>query len=349
MVECDVLKENWPLLLTESLDVATRERAHQHIEQCAHCSADWAAFRGTWDMLADLPVVPVPARVKEKFLAQVMPQQQQLPAAATAANNVVTFQRRPAMKWLAQAAAVVVIAGGSYLAGHRSTPVVVQSTPAADAGNAANFQHINATPYSIAESRVLNASAVNPNIEGRPDIENVQFADTNPNDDDINLSFDITSHVTVTGKPNDKSMVRLLSYVLQNEDKLTPSRSRTIDWVRRVYSDPRNADPEIAAALANVLRNDEHQGVRISAVETLKTMQPKGATDTTTQALIEALKGDPNPAVRLKAVEALANMAKSGTQLDTNTLDTLRQKASQDDENTYVRVKAAEALSNVRP
>jgi hypothetical protein len=345
MVECDVLKENWPLLLTESLDPATRERAHQHIEQCSLCNAEWAAFRETWTMLADLPVVEVPARVKAKFLAAIAPQQQVVAPAA----NVIPFQRRPAFKWLAQAAAIAVIAGGSYFAGHRAPATLSPTTATVDSRMPIRDVSLNtATPYSIAESRVLPASLVNPDIQGRPDIQNVQFSDNTPAGE-VNLSFDITSHVTVTGKPNDKSVVRLLAYVVRNEDTMSPSRSRAIDWIRRVYSDPQTTDPEIATALASVLRTDEHQGVRINAVDTLKTLQPNGANETTTQALIEALRSDPNPAVRLKAVEALANLARSGTVLDASTLDTLRQKAAQDDENTYVRVKAAETLSNVHP
>jgi HEAT repeat protein len=160
------------------------------------------------------------------------------------------------------------------------------------------------------------------------------------------VSFDITSRVTVTGRPTDKSMVRLLRYVLENEDRMSPSRSRAIDWMKTTYSQPGNADPEIAAALGNVLRNDTHVGVRIKAADTLKRM-PGPFTSDTREALMQALKSDPNPAVRIKAVEALANLARSGTTLDATTLDTLRQKAVQDDENVYVRVKAAEALSNV--
>jgi HEAT repeat protein len=202
--------------------------------------------------------------------------------------------------------------------------------------------------YSIAESRVIPAKFISPTIEGRPDIQNFSFVDANTNDAEIGVSFDITSHVTVTGKPTDKSMVRLLRYVLENEDRMTPSRSRAIDWVRAMYSRPGNADPEIAEALANVLRNDEHQGVRIKAVDTLKTLPAPMAIDTR-DALIEALRSDPNPAVRIKAVEALANLARSGATLDPAMLDTLREKAAQKDENPYVRVKAAETLSSIRP
>jgi hypothetical protein len=325
------MRESMPLLLTESLDPVRREHTHQHIENCSLCSDEWAAYQETWRVLDTLPQVEVPARVKQRFLAQIAPESKP--------DNVVPFNRRPALKWIAQAAAVVVVAGSSYFAGHRSKPIEVAKTPATIA---------SVQPYSIAESRVLPASLINPNIEGRPDIQNVSF-DRASTGEQVQLAFDITSHVTVTGHPTDKSMVRLTRYVLENEDQLGPSRSRAIDWVRQTYSRPGNADPEIATALANVLRNDEHQGVRIKAAETLKTLQPSVASATNTrEALIEALKSDPNPAVRLKAVEALANMAQSGVQLDAGMVDTLRQKASQDDENLYVRVKAAEALSQVK-
>jgi HEAT repeat protein len=145
-------------------------------------------------------------------------------------------------------------------------------------------------------------------------------------------------------------MVRLLAYMLEGQDRTSPSRSRAIESVRQAYGDSRNADPEIAAALARVLRNEEHEGVRIRAIDTLKTMSPQMVRgDATRDALIEALKNDANPSVRIKAVEALAKMAGNGEVLDQAAVDTLRQKASQGDENMYVRVKAAEALSKIRP
>jgi HEAT repeats len=341
MSECDFMRESMPMLLTESLDPVRREHTHQHIEHCTVCSDEWAAYQETWRILDELPAVEMPSRVKDRFLAQIAPQSAPLPA------NVVPFHRRPSFKWLTQAAAVAVIAGGSYLAGHRTQPVSIAPTQA----TLTDVKPIAAPQYSIAESRVLPASLINPNIEGRPDIGNVQFEKATTTDDQITLAFDITSRFTVTGRPTDKSMVRLMRYVLENEDRLGPSRSRAIDWVRTTYSRPGNADPEIATALANVLRNDEHQGVRIKAVETLKTLQPSSGSSAsdTRDALIEALKSDPNPAVRIKAVEALANLARTGAPLDTATLNVLQLKASQEDENTYVRMKAAEALSNVKP
>jgi len=234
------------------------------------------------------------------------------------------------------AAAVVVLVGGSWFAGHRSAPLQI-------APSQATINSVIPAQFAIAESRVIPAAQISPVIQGRPDIENVRFIDDNPADSDVAVSFDIKSHMTVTGQPGDKTMVRLLRYVLENEDHMTPSRSRAIDWVRQAYTDRGAADPEIAEALANVLRNDSHEGVRIKAVETLKALPPAFSAETRL-ALIQALKSDPNPAVRIKAVEALANMVQGGSRPDQATVDTLRQKASQDDENLYVRVKAAEAL-----
>ncbi|HEY6137193.1 MAG TPA: HEAT repeat domain-containing protein [Thermoanaerobaculia bacterium] len=346
MSDCTLMREQMPLLLTESLDPVRRETTHQHIEQCAACGEEWTGYRETWSFLEQLPELEVPPRMKQEFLNRVNP--------PVESADVVPFRRRPAFRWLAQAAAVVVIAGGSYLAGHRTTTssTTVFDKPATQTTTEAKIT--SATPYqpaafSIAESRVLPANSISPVIEGRPDIQNVSFTQLNAPDDQIGVSFDITSHMTVTGRPTDKTMVRLMRYVLENEDRMAPSQSRAIDWVRSTYSQPGNADPEITRALANVLRNDTHEGVRIKAVETLTNLPAGGATSDSREALIQALKTDPNPAVRLKAVEALSNLLKKGGQADPATLDTLRAKAAQDDENMYVRVKAAEALGSVKP
>ncbi|HEY0372120.1 MAG TPA: HEAT repeat domain-containing protein [Thermoanaerobaculia bacterium] len=331
-----------PLLLTESLDAARRELTHQHIESCALCSDAWHAYNETWATLGDLPEVAVPARVKSAFLERVG-----LAPVTELPKNVVPFPRRTAFKWIAQAAAIVVLIGGGYFAGDRNADRIAPTAATINGvtPNTSEIRTVSTRPMSLSETRVLDADALSPVIEGRPDISHVQFIDDDPADAEIAVSFDVTSRWTVNGNPRDKSMVRLLSYMLENEAAMTP-RSSTLEWVRQTYSDPQYADPEISNALAKVLRNDTHEGVRIRAVDTLTTLPASGSQ--ARDALIEALKSDPNPAVRIKAVEALANMARNGEHLDPAMVDTLRQKASQNDENLYVRVKAAEALSAIK-
>ena len=342
MGECDSMRESMPLLLTESLDAASRERTHLHIEGCDVCSEEWNAYRETWRLLDELGEVEVPARVKQQFLARIDPSQ----AADTTPvrNNVVPFHRRSAARWLTQAAAVAIVAGGAFYAGHA---LQRQPMPAQAFNTPARVESIQPAKYSLAETRVLGSDALSPNIEGRPNIDNVQITDADPSDGKVGLAFDVTSHVTVSGNPNDKSMVRLLSYILERQDHIAPSRSQAVGWMRQLYAN-QNADPEIATALAKVLRSEEHEGVRIQAIDTLKTL-PSKVTSSTRDALIDALKSDPNPAVRLKAIEALARMASNGEPLDQEAVDTLRKKAVEEAENLYVRVKAAEALSKIRP
>jgi hypothetical protein len=337
-----------PLLLTESLDSSRRELTHQHIESCDACGAEWDAYKETWSMLADLREVEVPARVKAKFMAAAgLSDVSVAESRDERVANVVPFHRRKAFQWLAQAAAVVVIAGGSYFVGSNREGSTEERTPAVITGVKMNADNNPFTRVSLAETRVLDAGALSPDIQGRPNITNVQFVDSDSSDDKIAVSFDVTSRWTVTGNPRDKSLVRLFSYMMETEGDATP-RSGAIESVRRMYSDPANADPEIANALAKILRSDaQHEGVRLRAVDTLTSLPPSGSTETR-EALIEALKSDPNPAVRMKAVEALANLARSGEALDPAAVDMLRQKASQQDENVYVRVKAAEALSNIK-
>ena len=340
MSECSAVNERMPLLLTESLDAARREAAHQHIESCSVCGEEWNAYRETWAVMGDLPEVEVPARVKTKFLERVG-------LAPELPKNVVPFHRKPAFRWVAQAAAVALLVGGGYFAGAKRVDTTVTPTQAT-VERLGDYTPVAARPYSLAETRVLDAETLSPEIQGRPNISNLQFLDADASDQAIAVSFDVTSRWTVNGNPRDKSMVRLLSYILENDKAATP-RNDTLEWVRQTYSDPAYADPEIARSLAKVLRNDDqHEGVRIRAIETLTTLPPSVASQTR-DALIDALKSDPNPAVRIKAVEALANMTRTGAALDPSMVDTLRQKANQDDENLYVRVKAAEALSNIKP
>lgn len=321
-----------PELLVESVAPGLREDTHKHIEECAECSSEWAGFRSTWMALSDFPERTVPPRVRVAFLQQI--------DALKPKPVVVPFRQRLLFRPLAQAAALVILVGGSFLAGQRI------SAPGSVPASRATLNSVQQLPFNIAESRVIPASQINPDIQGRPDIQNVRFLEVPEKDNEVGIAFDLKSHVTITGRRDDPSVINLLSYVMQNREHTTQARSSAIQWVQDNYTSTGDADPEIVKALANVLKNDTHEGVRIKAVETLKSL-PGTLAPEARAALIDALRNDPNPAVRIKAVDALANLAQSGAPMDTATVDTLRAKASQDDENLYVRVKAAEALNQI--
>src|SRR4051812_49698268 len=112
MAECSPMRESFPLLLTESLDAQARELTHQHIESCAECAEEWQGMKEAWRMMAELPELEPPARIRQRFLAEI--------GVAEKTSNVVPFHRRPAGKWLSQAAAVAILPRGPFLGRHRS-------------------------------------------------------------------------------------------------------------------------------------------------------------------------------------------------------------------------------------
>jgi hypothetical protein len=332
------MRNRMPLLLTESLDGEEREQAYLHIESCDGCEREWQGMRDTWSMLASDRDRPVPDRVRSRFLDSIGADPQ--PAVP---DNVVSIWRRPEVRWVAQAAAVVTLVGSAYFAGTRA---VDESRPVFSPAQVSEAP----SQFTLAANRVVPASQLAPQIEGAPRISNIQFTEKAERPGEVGVSFDLTSNVTVTGSPDEKSFVSLMAYLLQDRTNPTPSQSDAIQWVSRTYGVERNADPAIVEALAKVLRSDSHEGVRLRAIETLRTIQSQdlaGGGDQARDALIEVLKNDPNPAIRIKAVEALTNMLGGEGMFDPLTIETLQEKATQADENPYVRIKAAEALSQL--
>jgi hypothetical protein len=339
MSECTVTRERMSLLLTESLGGREREDAFLHIEGCEDCGREWQGMRETWTLLGVDRDRPVPDRIRERFLASVGQ-----PEVRRSEGRVLSFWQRPATRWLAQAAAVAALAGTAYFAGHQTAG----PGQAPLARSAEVVQQPSA--FTLAASRIVPASSLAPEIDGAPAITNVRFIENAGRPGEVGVSFDLTSNVTVTGSPDERSFISLMAYLLQDRNNPSPSQSDTIQWVRQTYGSERKTDPAIVEALANVLRSDSHEGVRLKAIETLRTVQSAdlaGHGDVARDALIDALRNDPNPAIRIKAVEALTNMLSGEGAFDALTIDTLREKASQSDENPYVRIKAAEALSQL--
>lgn len=325
MSECSFVAERMPLLMTEALEGVERERAHRHIEECAVCGGEWAITRDVWAELESLPELPVPERVRQGFLSTIESQRPQ--------SNVVSFRSRIPFDRLGQIAAALLLVVGGFAGGRALAPAPELVQPAAT------------ERLVLGGTRSLDVAQLDPSIAGNPDIQNVEFV-PRP-DGSVGMSFDVTSRVNVEGSPSDPNMVRLVSNILRNPNQSTFTRSNALQWVRDTYRPGGEASPELVSAVAQLVRSDEHEGVRIRAVDALSSITVSstsgaGARD----ALVEALRNDPNPAVRIRAIDALAAMASEGP-MPLTAVDTLREKASQEDENPYVRVKAAEALGSL--
>ncbi len=120
------------------------------------------------------------------------------------------------------------------------------------------------------------------------------------------------------------------------------AKGKALDFVSEGTRGGAPVSPEIVTLLRRTLETDKNPGVRKKAAEALAQMPP---TPETRDALAAALKNDTNPAVRILAVEGLAKAA--AVLKDASSIESLRQKASDDHENGYVRSQAALALSKI--
>ena len=190
-------------------------------------------------------------------------------------------------------------------------------------------------------SRTVDASRAALDLSGKPRLANVAYrAAEEPGK--IAVSFDVTTHYTVVGRPEDKSVADLLVSLMSGAAETEGARGRVLDFVSATTREGAAVSPEIVSLLRRTLEMDKNPSVRKKAVEALAQMPP---TAEIRDALAKALKTDTNPAVRILAVEGLA---KAATVLkDQMTIETLRQKAGDDRENGYVRSQAALALKKI--
>ncbi|MDX1582986.1 MAG: hypothetical protein R3338_05225, partial [Thermoanaerobaculia bacterium] len=228
------MRDRFPELLVESLEGEQRELAFRHIENCETCGPEWAATRETWRLLGVLPEVPVPSRVRANFEETIRELE-----ASRAQKKIVPFRRPAWHAWAAQAAAVILLVAASFFAG------TLLNEPDAEQGQRAFTEPATIrTIAPIAEQMFVPASQLSPGIQGRPDIRNVNVFSE---EGEIGVTFDLTSTLTVKGQPGDESLVELISYVLQNGDNATHSRSEVIQWVKDTYSTS-DAEPELVEA-----------------------------------------------------------------------------------------------------
>jgi len=187
---------------------------------------------------------------------------------------------------------------------------------------------------------VSPAPAANQPLDGT--LSNVTYRQPDA-DGKVAVSFDVTRHKTVLGRPEDPAVATLLAYLVSQGTRTAGEKSEAIELVSSQYgAGSKPVSPEIVRALTTTLRHDQNPGVRKKAADALAAFP---IVPEIRSAFLEALAGDSNPAVRLVAVDALAASAKQAP--DARTIESLRERAFDPAENGFVRAKAASALKAV--
>jgi hypothetical protein len=229
-------------------------------------------------------------------------------------------------------AALLVVGAGGFFSGRFWAPATTPARPLS------GFEAV----IPVSNDRLVDASRTLPDLSGKPRLANVTYQPVDASGR-LAVSFDVTTRYTVAGRPEEKGIENLLTYLVSGGGANEGARGQALDLVsERIAAGGVAPSGEIVAVLAKTLVTDRNPGVRKKAAEALAQIPP---TPATRDALIACLKAEPVPGIRMIAVEGLAKAAV--TLKDRSSIETLQEKANDDRESGYLRVKAASALSRL--
>jgi hypothetical protein len=293
-----------------------RRELAAHLAGCETCRLEMDRLEEAWATLGLDPDAAVGVDFRRRTLALLEDEMLR--------RRIRAFRPRSRMpRPMLQAAALLLAAGLGYVAARTvARPEVAPS-------------HASAGSATPVESAVQD-------LEAHPRLENVAYR-TAGADGRVQIAFDVTTHHTLEGRPDEPRVARLLAYLVSRNAETAGEKSRAIALVSEHYgTGSAQASPEIVSALSETLRKDPNPGVRKKAAEALASFS---GTPEIRTALLHALRSDTNPGVRLVAVDALAAAARQTP--DAATIESLREKAVDPRENGFVRAKAASALKGI--
>jgi hypothetical protein len=300
-----------------------------HLSGCAGCAAMAAEMESVWVRLADDDGADL--AVTGAFAAKTAA----VLAAATRRANVRPFPAHRSGSPLLKIAAVLAAGTAGFFLARATGP---GARPGPNALRPVPFRGEN---VALAANRTLDASRAALEVPADLRLANVSVKPADA-EGRVAVSFDVTTRYTVLGRPGDEAVSNLLVSLMSGSSGSDGAKGKALDLVSEGARGGAAAPPEIVSLLRSTLETDRNPGVRKKAAEALSQMPP---TPAIRDALAKALRSDSNPAVRILAVEGLAKAA--AVLKDASSIESLREKASDDRENGYVRSQAALALSKI--
>lgn len=186
------------------------------------------------------------------------------------------------------------------------------------------------TGYLIFNDPAVNDSKEELNFSDYSKIQNINFFDADPDDGEIEFTYESVKPGRIKGNINDSRVREILTYAILNE-KNPGTRLNSINVINA--SSQHKNDDELKNALISVAKYDNNPGVRREAIKSLNELTvDKEIKD----ALIYVLLNDTSAGIRIEAINNLMEASKKGIKLDEDDLTTLKEKI-QSDENNYVR------------
>jgi hypothetical protein len=302
-MNCAAARNQLALLLYGELTFDEEERVESHLDVCAECRAALEREKAVQAAIDAVEVRPSPA-----LLNRCREDLSELLGYEQQAQAKPGWWEQFAsnwkIHWLRPAGAMALLAIGFFGA---------KIAPQFNFGGQSDYQAMGL----LGSSRVRN-------VEAQPDGR-------------VRIVLDQTQQRTVSGTIEDQAIRALLVAAAKDPSDDPGLRAETVEILV-----PGAGSADVREALVFALENDRNAGVRLKAMDGLKTY----AHDPAVQgALAQVLLRDANPGMRTQAIDLLATGP--GGELDRRVIGALQEAMGRED-NTYVRERCQRMLELIK-
>lgn len=302
-INCAAARDRLALLLYGELSFDEEERVESHLEVCAECRAALEREKALHAALDAVEVRPSPALLDR--CREDLPELLRYQRRAQAQPGWwEQFASNWKIHWLRPAGAMALLAIGFFGA---------KIAPQFNFGGQSDYQAMGLLGNSVVR-----------NVETQPDGR-------------VRIVLDQTQQRTISGTIQDQAIRALLEAAAKDPSDDPGLRAETVEILV-----PGAGSADVREALVFALENDRNAGVRLKAMDGLKTY----AHDPAVQgALAQVLLRDANAGMRTQAIDLLA--AGPGGELDRRVIGAL-QEAMEREDDAYVRERCQRVLELIR-
>ncbi|HSP88604.1 MAG TPA: zf-HC2 domain-containing protein [Ignavibacteriaceae bacterium] len=174
-------------------------------------------------------------------------------------------------------------------------------------------------------------------LEDRTQITNLRFIDQDPSDGEIEFIIDAIKPVHVKGKVSDPQIQSILTYSMLYEQN-PGVRLNAINLIKT--NAVQNNDDEIKTALITVAKYDTNLGVRR---EGLKLLRSFPFDSEVREALLYILLNDKNSAMRIEAISSLKEISEKGIGFNQDEISAFKENLNKE-ENNFVKFQIKSVL-----
>jgi len=174
-------------------------------------------------------------------------------------------------------------------------------------------------------------------LEDRTQITNLRFIDQDPSDGEIEFTVDAIKPLRIKGKVSDPEIQNILTYSMLYEQN-PGIRLNAINLIKTNVI--QNDDEEIKAALITVAKYDTNLGVKREALKLIRSFQFDSEVR---EALLYILLNDENSAIRIEAITSLKEISEKGNGFNKDEISAFRENLKKE-ENNYVKFQMKTVL-----